>query len=58
MLGRLQQPFGPVRIMAAHLEYFSAELRASAVEAIRAAHAQASDREMTRREAGTGPYLV
>lgn len=49
-------PFGPVRVMTTHLEYFSAELRASAVEAIRAAHAAAASREMTPREPGGGPY--
>ncbi|MGA0597375.1 endonuclease/exonuclease/phosphatase family protein [Enterovirga sp. CN4-39] len=51
-------PFGPVRVLTTHLEYFSAELRALGVDAIRAAHAQASSREMTPRDAGSGPYLV
>lgn len=49
-------PFGPVRVMTTHLEYFSGQLRASAVEAIRAAHAAAASREATPREAGGGPY--
>ena len=53
----IMAPFGPVRIMTTHLEYFSAELRVSAVEAIRAAHAAACSREDLAREPGTGPYL-
>ena len=51
-------PFGPVRVMTTHLEYFSAELRALGVQAIRAAHAQASSRHATPRDAGRGPYLI
>ena len=54
----IMAPFGPVRVLTTHLEYFSAELRALGVEAIRAAHAQASSRETTPRDAGSGPYLV
>ena len=50
-------PFGPVRVMTTHLEYFSGELRALAVEAIRAAHMMACSREATPRDAGAGPYI-
>ena len=49
-------PFGPVRVMTTHLEYFSSALRVSAVEAIRAVHAAAESRETTPRESGGGPY--
>ena len=35
-------PFGPLRIMTTHLEYYSASIRAAQVEAIRALHAEAS----------------
>lgn len=49
-------PVGPVRVMTTHLEYFSAELRVSAVEAIRTAHAAAASREATPRQSGGGPY--
>ena len=51
-------PFGPLRVMTTHLEYFASELRVSAVEAIRAAHAAAASREATPRKAGAGPYAV
>lgn len=34
-------PFGPLRIMTTHLEYYSANQRAAQVEAVRAWHAQA-----------------
>jgi endonuclease/exonuclease/phosphatase family metal-dependent hydrolase len=51
-------PFGPVRVMTTHLEYFSAGLRASAVKAIRNVHADACSRETTPRQAGSGPYVV
>lgn len=37
----VQAPFGPVRIMTTHLEYYSALQRSAQVEAIRARHAQA-----------------
>ncbi|MDB5592086.1 endonuclease/exonuclease/phosphatase family protein [Enterovirga sp.] len=48
--------FGPVRVMTTHLEYFSAALRSSAVDAIRAAHAAAASREAQPRQDGSGPY--
>ena len=54
----IASPFGPVRVMTTHAEYFSADLRAAGIEAIRAVHSQASSRETTRREAGTGPYRL
>jgi endonuclease/exonuclease/phosphatase family metal-dependent hydrolase len=44
--------------MTTHLEYFSAELCALGVEAIRAAHTQACRRETQLRDPGTGPYTV
>src|SRR5450755_2142344 len=34
-------PFGPLRIMTTHLEYYSAGQRAAQVEAVRARHAEA-----------------
>lgn len=50
--------FGPVRVMTTHLEYFSGRLRAAQVDAIRAIHAAACDREDRPREPGQGPYAV
>jgi endonuclease/exonuclease/phosphatase family metal-dependent hydrolase len=49
-------PFGPLRIMTTHLEYFSAEARAAQVDAIRAVHAQACTRASVPPARGTGPY--
>lgn len=37
-------PFGPVRVMTTHLEYYSPKLRAASVEGIRDIHRQASAR--------------
>lgn len=52
----VEAPFGPVRIMTTHLEYFAAALRARAVDAIRTIHEAASSRATTPRERGAGPY--
>jgi endonuclease/exonuclease/phosphatase family metal-dependent hydrolase len=49
-------PFGPLRVMTTHLEYFSAEHRQGQVEAIRAAHGLACDRAARPREPGTGTF--
>ena len=37
----LETPFGPLRVMTTHLEYYSAVQRAAQVEALRARHAEA-----------------
>lgn len=37
----LEAPFGPLRVMTTHLEYYSATQRAAQVEALRARHAEA-----------------
>ena len=50
-------PFGPVRVMTTHLEYSSAKLRAAQVEAIRAVHDSACERESLPREDGPGTYV-
>ncbi|MBI0539626.1 endonuclease [Roseomonas sp. KE2513] len=51
-------PFGPLRVMTTHLEYFSDEHRRAQVEAVRAAHALAHDRAARPRQAGTGTYAL
>ncbi|HEY8610909.1 MAG TPA: endonuclease/exonuclease/phosphatase family protein [Roseomonas sp.] len=51
-------PFGPLRIMTTHLEYFSAEHRRLQVEAIRAAHSLACDRAARPCEPGTAAYAL
>ncbi len=40
----VEAPFGPLRVMTTHLEYFSARQRAAQVVAIRAHHAEACER--------------
>jgi endonuclease/exonuclease/phosphatase family metal-dependent hydrolase len=52
----IEAPFGPVRVMTTHLEYFSEKLRRSGVEAIRAAHARACARAARPPHPGKGPY--
>ncbi|HEY4956747.1 MAG TPA: endonuclease/exonuclease/phosphatase family protein, partial [Caldimonas sp.] len=37
----IDAPFGPLRVMTTHLEYYSATQRAAQVEAVRARHAEA-----------------
>jgi endonuclease/exonuclease/phosphatase family metal-dependent hydrolase len=51
-------PFGPLRVMTTHLEYFSAEHRRLQVEAIRGAHSLACDRAARPREPGTATYAL
>lgn len=46
-------PFGPLRVLTTHLEYYSETIRAAQVEAIRALHAQAcAHARMPRRGEG------
>ncbi len=40
----VQAPFGPLRVMTTHLEYYSARQRSAQVAAIRSHHAEACDR--------------
>jgi endonuclease/exonuclease/phosphatase family metal-dependent hydrolase len=47
---------GPLRVMTTHLEYSSDKLRRAQVEAIRAVHRMACDREALPREDGPGTY--
>jgi endonuclease/exonuclease/phosphatase family metal-dependent hydrolase len=49
-------PFGPVRIMTTHLEYFSLELRAAQVHAIREIVRASILRARQPHEEGKGPY--
>lgn len=49
-------PFGPLRVMTTHLEYFSAQARAAQVDAIRAIHAAAYTRSQAPPDEGKGPY--
>jgi endonuclease/exonuclease/phosphatase family metal-dependent hydrolase len=37
----VQAPFGPLRVMTTHLEYYSQTQRAAQLEAVRARHAEA-----------------
>ena len=54
----VEAAFGPVRVLTTHLEYSSAELRAAQVEAMRAIHEAACDREARPRQPGQGPYAA
>lgn len=49
-------PFGALRIMTTHLEYFSAAARAAQVDAIRRIHAAACARHARAPAEGSGPY--
>lgn len=51
-------PFGPVRIMTTHLEYYSPVQRAAQVEAVRARHAEACGHAFAPgpRDASEGPF--
>jgi len=51
-------PFGPVRIMTTHLEYYSPVQRAAQVEAVRARHAEACGHAFApgSRDASEGPF--
>ncbi len=46
----IEAPFGPLRVMTTHLEYYSGLQRAAQVEAIRARHAEACGHERAGRE--------
>ncbi len=46
----LDAPFGPLRVMTTHLEYYSGAQRAAQVEAIRARHAEACGHARNERE--------
>ncbi|TXL64621.1 endonuclease/exonuclease/phosphatase family protein [Zeimonas arvi] len=54
----VQAPFGPLRVMTTHLEYYSPVQRAAQVEAVRARHAEAfSHARLDRaRDASHGPF--
>ena len=52
-------PFGPLRVMTTHLEYYSAPQRAAQVEALRARHAEACAHALAGRagsDAGDGTF--
>ncbi len=49
-------PFGPLRVMTTHLEYFSTELRMAQAAGIRAAHEQASSRAAAAPAPLPGPF--
>lgn len=46
----IEAPFGPLRVMTTHLEYYSEVQRAAQVEAIRARHAEACGHARAERE--------
>jgi endonuclease/exonuclease/phosphatase family metal-dependent hydrolase len=54
----VQAPFGPLRVMTTHLEYYSPLQRAAQVEAIRARHVEAfGQARLTRvRDGSHGPF--
>lgn len=49
-------PFGPLRVMTTHLEYYSPRLRSAQVEGIRDAHRQASARAVQPPLAADGTF--
>ncbi|MEO7057709.1 MAG: endonuclease/exonuclease/phosphatase family protein [Caldimonas sp.] len=51
-------PFGPLRVMTTHLEYYSAVQRSAQVDAVRARHAEACGHTHARipRDASEGPF--
>ena len=51
-------PFGPLRVMTTHLEYYSGRQRAAQVEAIRGRHSEACDhaRRDRARDESKGPF--
>ncbi len=54
----VETPFGPLRVMTTHLEYYSARQRAAQVEAVRERHAEAAAhalRDRVRNDTG-GPF--
>ena len=54
----VETPFGPLRVMTTHLEYYSAVQRGAQVEALRAAHAEACGHAVGERllDASDGPF--
>ena len=54
----IEAPFGPLRVMTTHLEYYSAAQRAAQVEALRGRHAEACAHALARgaRDASNGPF--
>lgn len=52
----IEAPWGPLRVMTAHLEYSAAELRAPQIEAIRAIHAATCARVAAPPKPGKGTY--
>lgn len=48
----VQAPFGPLRVLTTHLEYYSAAQRSAQVEALRALHAEACGHARAPRGAG------
>jgi endonuclease/exonuclease/phosphatase family metal-dependent hydrolase len=54
----LDAPFGPLRVMTTHLEYYSATQRAAQVEAVRARHAEACGHALApgMRDDRNGPF--
>jgi endonuclease/exonuclease/phosphatase family metal-dependent hydrolase len=54
----LDAPFGPLRVMTTHLEYYSATQRTAQVEALRARHAEACAHAQAQgvRDARDGPF--
>jgi endonuclease/exonuclease/phosphatase family metal-dependent hydrolase len=49
----VQAPFGWIRILTTHLEYYSASHRTAQIERLREIHAEASSEKLTVSEAGT-----
>ncbi|MGZ5186360.1 MAG: endonuclease/exonuclease/phosphatase family protein [Caldimonas sp.] len=54
----VEAPFGPLRVMTTHLEYYSARQRAAQVEALRERHAEACGRALDERvhDRSEGPF--
>ena len=54
----IESPFGPLRVMTTHLEYYSARQRAAQVEALRVHHAEACTRALDGGaiDASQGPF--
>ena len=54
----LQTPFGPLRVMTTHLEYYSLKQRSAQVDAVRARHAEACGHALApgRRDEREGPF--
>ncbi len=54
----IDTPFGPLRVMTTHLEYYSATQRAAQVEAVRARHAEMCGHALEPgvRDASDGPF--